>query len=525
MIIKYFLVAYVGAFIASLNSMTGQALTNRPVVLGPLVGLILGDLRQGVIIGSSLELAYMGVMVIGVSSSVNMTVASLLGTTYAIVTGQGSELAIALAVPCSLLSSLVGRAIGPINLLLQRQGIKAADSGDARKVEFWHYFLWVKNILVNGTVYFLGLVLGAEAVQAIIDKAPTVIINGLRAGSNLVPALGFAMLFNLCWTKEVTAFFIIGYVFAVYLKLDNLGVALLAAAFALIAFFFIKDENEDDLGLEEVEEETVPVERKLDLATLKKVYWRSYQLEADFTSERYQGLGFCFSVIPAIEKLYDTEEERKEAIARQAAFFNTTPTIVTLITGIALAMEEEKSVSKNIPGGVVSSIKVALMGPAAGIGDAIFWGSYRILCASVACQMGVNGNLLAPLVFLFLFNLPNVLIHYYGLLKTYEMGSTAVRKLYESGLMDKITLCCSIMGMTMIGAMTASMIGLTTKLQFTVGETTFVLQELLDSILPEMLSLAEMLILARVLKKEIDITKLMYILMFAGIAGAFLGVF
>lgn len=524
MIFKYFLVAYVGAFVASLNSMTGQALTNRPIVLGPLVGLFLGDLRQGVVIGASLELAYMGVMVIGVSSSVNMTVASLLGTAYAIVTGQGPELAISLAVPCSLLNSLVSRAIGPINLLLQREGIKAADSGDAKKVKFWHYFLWAKNIVISGTIYFLGLVLGAEAVQAIIDKAPDAIINGLRAGSKLVPALGFAMLFNLCWTKEVTAFFIIGYVFAVYLKLDNLGVALLAAAFALIAFFFIKDEDETDLGLSE-QEEGRTVEKKLDLATLKKVYWRSYQLEADFTSERYQGLGFCFSVIPALEKLYEDEEERKEAIARQAEFFNTTPTIVTLITGIALAMEEEKAVSKSIPGGVVSNIKVALMGPAAGIGDAIFWGSYRILCASIACQMGVNGNLFAPFAFLILFNIPNVLIHYYGLLKTYELGSVAVRKLYESGLMDKITLCCSIMGMTMIGAMTASMIGLTTALKFTVGETTFVIQELLDSILPEMLSLAEMLILARVLKKEINITKLMYILMFAGIAGAFLGIF
>ncbi len=524
MVFKYFLIAYIGAFVAALNSMTGQALTNRPIVLGPLVGLILGDFQQGVIIGSSLELAYMGVMVIGVSTSVNMTVASLLGTTYAIVTGQGPELAITLAVPCSLLNSLVGRVIGPINLILQRQGIKAADSGDAKKVQFWHYFLWAKNILVSGTIYFVGLVLGAEAVQAIIDKAPTVIINGLRAGSRLVPALGFAMLFNLCWSKEVTAFFIIGYVFSVYLKMDNLGVALLAAAFALIAYFFIKDDNDNDLELAE-EEVTVPAERMLDLATLKKVYWRSYQLEADFTSERYQGLGFCYSVIPAIEKLYDNEEDRKEAIARQAEFFNTTPTIVTLITGIALAMEEEKATSKTLPGGAVSSVKVALMGPVAGIGDAIFWGSYRVLCASIACQLGVKGNLLAPVVFLVLFNLPNVLIHYYGLLKTYELGSSAVRKLYESGLMDKITLCCSIMGMTMIGAMTASMIGLTTSFQVQVGETTFVLQEMLDSILPEMLSLAEMLILARVLKKEVDITKLMYILMFAGIVGAFLGFF
>lgn len=519
---KYFLVAFIGSFVASLNGMTGQALTNRPIVLGPVVGLILGNLEMGVKIGAALELAYMGVMVIGVSTAVNMTVASVLGTTYAITTGQGAELAITLAVPCSLLYNLINQGVSLLNAWLARFEIKAAEEGNFKKFEIWHYAYWFwRNVVVNTIIFFIALAIGGTAVQALVDAAPAKLLAGLKAGTNLIPALGFAMLFNLCYTKEVVAFFMIGYVLAAYLKLDNVAVAILGAAFALVAFFFVKDENEQEI-INDTETER---EHLLDKKTLTKIYWRSYQLEADFTSERYQGTGFAYSMIPAIKKLYHTEEEQREALARHVEFFNTTPTVVTLVTGIACAMEEERAVNGSVTGVAISNIKVALMGPLAGIGDAIFWGSYRIICASIACQMGVTGNILAPIVFLVLFNIPNVLIHYYGLMSTYKLGSSAIKKLYDSGLMDKITLCFTIVGMTMVGAMSYSLVSVNTSLAFTIGETVFKLQEVLDSILPGALTLITVLILSKVMKKQNNVILIMTILMVIGIAGAFIGIF
>ena len=125
--IQFFLVAFLGSIVASLNSMTGQALTNRPIVLGPLVGLIMGDVVQGTIIGATLELAYMGVMDIGIYTSVNMAVAAILGTAYAISTGQGPEMAVTLAIPCSLLFTLVGQALTPVKQALCRVGLSQAE--------------------------------------------------------------------------------------------------------------------------------------------------------------------------------------------------------------------------------------------------------------------------------------------------------------------------------------------------------------------------------------------------------------
>lgn len=522
--IQFFLVAFVGSIVASLNSMTGQALTNRPIVLGPLVGLIMGDVVQGTIIGATLELAYMGVMSIGISTAVNMAVASILGTTYAISTGSGPEMAVTLAIPCSLLYTLVSQALTPVNQFLRRIGLSQAEKGDRRKFELWHYIIWCYQWIVNGIVYFVALSLGANAVESLVNAAPEAIISGLQAATTIIPALGFGMLLNLCMTKETIAFFFIGFVFSVYIGVDNIGMAVLAAAFALIAFFFGKSNDNDEEVMEVAE--TGNTNRLLDKKTLNKVYWRSYQLEADFGYERFQGAGFAFSMIPAIEKLYSDPEDVKEALNRHTEFFNTTPTVVTLITGIACAMEEQKAKGEGVTGESISAVKVALMGPLAGIGDAIFWGSYRIVCASIACQMGIAGNVFAPFMFLLLFNIPNVLIHYFGLMKAYELGSNAIGKLYASGVMDKVALCCSIMGMTMIGAMTASLVGIQTALSFTIGDSVIVIQDVLNSVMPEILSLAATFGLAGLMKKkQPNVTLVVMGLMLVGILGALVGIF
>ena len=129
------------------------------------------------------------------------------------------------------------------------------------------------------------------------------------------------------------------------------------------------------------------------------------------------------------------------------------------------------------------------------------------------------------IVFLLLFNIPNVFLHQWGLFKTYELGSGAVRRLYESGLMDKITLCCSIMGITMVGAMTGSLVSVTTALQFNIGDQVFKIQEILDNIMPNLLSLITVFILANVMKKEVNVVRVIFILMLIGILGAFIGIF
>lgn len=62
------------------------------------------------------------------------------------------------------------------------------------------------------------------------------------------------------------------------------------------------------------------------------------------------------------------------------------------------------------------------MGPLAGIGDSIFWGVLRVIAAGIAVGLGMSGNILAPVVFLLLFNVPSILIRYYGTFLGYKTG-------------------------------------------------------------------------------------------------------
>ena len=83
--------------------LVGFTMLNRPIVIGPLVGLFLGDLHTGVIIGASLEAVFMGVVNIGGASAAEPGIATAVGTAFAIMLGKGSEVALTLALPIGIL--------------------------------------------------------------------------------------------------------------------------------------------------------------------------------------------------------------------------------------------------------------------------------------------------------------------------------------------------------------------------------------------------------------------------------------
>lgn len=94
-------------FIANCDYALGTSLIKNPIVTGPLVGLVMGDLTQGVIIGGVLELAFIGAQSVGAFVPPNVTVGGVLGTAFAISTGSGAEVAVTLAYPIALLAAVV----------------------------------------------------------------------------------------------------------------------------------------------------------------------------------------------------------------------------------------------------------------------------------------------------------------------------------------------------------------------------------------------------------------------------------
>ncbi|MBD1227299.1 PTS mannose transporter subunit IID [Xenorhabdus griffiniae] len=194
-------------------------------------------------------------------------------------------------------------------------------------------------------------------------------------------------------------------------------------------------------------------QKKLTQSDIRGVFLRSNLFQGSWNFERMQALGFCFSMIPAIRRLYpENTEERKQALKRHMEFFNTHPYVAAPILGVTMAMEEQRANGANIDDGAINGIKVGLMGPLAGVGDPIFWGTVRPVFAALGAGIAMSGSLLGPVLFFILFNLVRLLTRYLGVAYGYKKGLDIVKDM-GGGFLQKMTEGASILGLFVMGAL------------------------------------------------------------------------
>lgn len=266
-------------------------------------------------------------------------------------------------------------------------------------------------------------------------------------------------------------------------------------------------------------------ERKLTKKDLTRVAIRSLGMEWDWNYERQMNMAFCYSMLPVIKKLYPTKEEQTEAMQRHLEFFNTTPHLSTLILGITAAMEEQNANDPEFETESINNVKVSLMGPLAGIGDSFIWGTLRIIATGVGVSLASQGNILGPLLFLLLFNIPAQGLRFYLMHAGYKLGSGFLAKVQESGLMEILTYGASVLGLMVIGGMTAENVAITVPLVIGSGETATTLGDICNTIMPGLLPLAfTMLLYWLVSKKNVKTTTLLVALVVVGLVGSFFGI-
>ena len=234
---------------------------------------------------------------------------------------------------------------------------------------------------------------------------------------------------------------------------------------------------------------------------IRRMAWRSLLLQASFNYERMQANGWLYTIMPGLRKIHKNENDLKKSMAMHLEFFNTHPFLVTFISGLILAMEESKERIDTI-----RAIKVSTMGPGGGIGDAVFWLTLLSICGGVGASFSLNGSWLGPIFFLVLFNVVHVAMRFGLASYGYKMGISAIKSLKDQT--RKLAHAASIVGLTVIGAMTASYVKLDSGLQLTrhvkgtAEPFVYTLQgSLIDPIMPALLPLLwTMFILWRIKK-------------------------
>lgn len=224
------------AMLGNAEYLLGTSLLSRPLVMGALTGIVMGDVPTGVALGATLELAFMGAFSIGASIPPEMISGTVLGTAFAISTGSGAEAALTLALPIASLV-LVFKNLGMVFILpsFVHKADKYAEKGDLKGVARMHYLGGFFGVnLIIGLVVTISFRLGSPAVEAFLAVIPAWVQLGLEIAMGLLPAIGFGLLMQMIINKEVAVFFALGYCLSVYLNIPVTGIAIFGAILAIV---------------------------------------------------------------------------------------------------------------------------------------------------------------------------------------------------------------------------------------------------------------------------------------------------
>ena len=263
--------------------------------------------------------------------------------------------------------------------------------------------------------------------------------------------------------------------------------------------------------------------RKSDLV---KNWLLGYSSETCYNYERLQALGNANAFIPIIKRLYK-EDQYAEEISKYMNFFNTEPSYMgTVIHGITAAMEEKRANDGDITADEILSVRSALMGPLAGIGDVVSQSIVYPILAGVCIQLALAGNYAGPILFEIIYNVIMLTLGYNMYMMGYRKGKSAIITFLKTGLLNRILELVSIVGLMVIGSMAVSNISFNFSLigwEVTneIGSVAFNLQNtVFDALLPGMVPLALVLGVWGLLKKRVKPTAiifLMFVLAFATI--------
>ena len=209
---------------------------NWPIFLAPVVGLVCGDMKTGIIMGVELQLIFLGFVAIGMSTLPDGAAGTTLAVTFAILNGMDANAAIALAMPIALLFQPLQIIKNAGLNFLNVWGDKYAKDANYKGVEWCLRGGNIVSAIFDFVPMFIILFIGAGAVESLIDILPTVVMNCLNKTAEVLPALGIAYLMSYVADGFTLPFVFLGFGLSAYLGMDALGTSLIGGVIAVVYF-------------------------------------------------------------------------------------------------------------------------------------------------------------------------------------------------------------------------------------------------------------------------------------------------
>ena len=268
----------------------------------------------------------------------------------------------------------------------------------------------------------------------------------------------------------------------------------------------------------------VEEKKTLSKKAIRKAYldWMFFNLSVQ-NFERMEGPAIVKMLADVREEIYPNDKEaQKEMLERHTIFFNTEPNLGSIVPGIVLGMEYEMAQGGDVQPEFINSIKTALMGPFAGIGDSLLPGTLCPILLSIALGMCENGEIIGPIFYIISFLAIMLPLTWFLFSYGVKTGANAAELVLSGGIKDKVTKAAETVGLIVIGAVTASYTHVNIGLVYTGGELSIDIAEILDSLMPG-LSVLLMSFLAYVLmvKRKWSINKMMAFFLIVAVLGYF----
>lgn len=241
------------------------------------------------------------------------------------------------------------------------------------------------------------------------------------------------------------------------------------------------------------------------------------------------GMACGHTFVPVINYLYkddpDGAAKRKEVMEREMEFFNVHIEFGSCILGMAIALEEQKSLGEPIPGDFITSLKTSLMGPLAGIGDTIYQGVLIPILLAICIDITLTGTVWGSIAYLILMLAISYVFSFANFFFGYQQGSDAIMDFLEKGVLDKLLLGAQVMGCMVMGGLIANYVTCSCGLEIVTSGSTFNVQEtLFDAVMPKILPLGFTMLVYWLMKKRWTSIKIIILIVIIGVVGGLTGI-
>ncbi len=235
--------------LAGLDILVGLTHFHRPVVLGPIIGLILGDVQTGIIVGAMVELSLIGAAPLAGAQPPNVIIAGMSAVFFAIsIKNLDPAAAVALSLPFAALMQAFVTLMYNIFSVFTAQADKAVEEVNFNRITRLNlttlFIVFISYFVLSALIASMG-----EQAQIFVNIIPAWILNGLTIAGGMMPAMGLAILLSIMFKKEYSPFLIVGFVLSAFFGVSIIALTLFAIAIAMYDMFINKKIDKNKGGI------------------------------------------------------------------------------------------------------------------------------------------------------------------------------------------------------------------------------------------------------------------------------------